>query len=116
MTVCWRCGADLSELTPPLSRTDECPDCRSQLHVCRMCGYFDVNVTRGCREDDADEVRDKDHANFCDYFRLADDAFDAGIAAADKNAAAELDALFGNENGDESAAGSSGSEADDLFK
>ena len=117
MAVCWRCGADLAELTPPLSRNDECPSCRSQLHVCRMCCYYDPRVTKACREDDAEEVRDKDRANFCDYFRLAADAFDAQLAAADKEAAANLNALFdADENEVKSRSESSSPNAEDLFR
>ena len=117
MAVCWRCGADLADLTPPLSRSDECPSCRSQLHVCRMCCYYDPRVTKACREDDAEEVREKDRANFCDYFRLADDAFDAQLAAADKKAAANLDALFGSgEDGPNSGEGIVSPDAEDLFR
>lgn len=119
MVICWRCGTDLSELSLPLSRIDECPSCRSQLHVCRMCCYYDPRVTKACREDDAEEVREKDRANFCDYFRPADNAFDARVAAADKEAAANLDALFGAEKSD-AESGSGGSEqlpdAEDLFR
>lgn len=117
MTVCWRCGADLAELTPPLSRSDECPACRSELHVCRMCGYYDPRITKACREDDADEVRDKDRANFCDYFRLADDAFDAEVAAADKRAAANLDALFAaGEDEPKTGGKNAATDAEDLFR
>ena len=65
---CWRCGAVLRALSLPLSRLDECPDCSMHLHVCRMCTHFDPGVARQCREDDAEEVRDKERDNLCDYF------------------------------------------------
>ena len=67
--VCWRCGHSLEELSMPPGRLDECPECRSQLHVCRMCAFFNPEVIRACREDDADEVMEKERANFCDYFQ-----------------------------------------------
>src|SRR5690606_39282520 len=38
--LCWRCGESLAELTLPLSRRDECPKCRAELHVCRMCVHY----------------------------------------------------------------------------
>jgi hypothetical protein len=95
MLLCWRCGKDLAELSLPLSRLDECPACHMHLHVCRMCEYYDPTVTKACREDGADEVREKQRANFCDWFRPSDCAFDGGLAAESQRAAAKLNALFG---------------------
>ena len=69
--VCWRCGTGLEQLSLPLSRLDECPECVVHLHVCRMCKNFDPAITKSCSEDDAEEVRDKQAANFCDYFKVA---------------------------------------------
>ena len=95
MLLCWRCGKDLAELSLPLSRLDECPACQVHLHVCRMCEYYAPAVVKGCREDGADEVREKQRANFCDWFRPSEHAFDGAIAAESQRAAAKLDALFG---------------------
>ena len=39
--ACFRCGASLAALSLPLSRRDQCPDCSADLHVCKMCVYFD---------------------------------------------------------------------------
>ena len=115
--VCWRCGAGLDALSLPLSRLDECPDCGVQQHVCRMCSYFDPTVSRSCREDDAEEVREKYRANFCDYFRIRADAFDPSFTTADESANAELDQLFGASEGEATPASDSGNAAaDDLFK
>ena len=94
--VCYRCGAALTALSLPLSRRDECPECRAQLHVCRMCTHHAPRLSRGCDEDDAPDVRDKERANFCDYFRPRPDAFDAERAAASAAAHAELAKLFGD--------------------
>ncbi len=67
--VCWKCGTSLAELTLPLRRLDECPQCRAELHVCRMCVDYDTRVAKHCREPTAEEVSDKTHANFCDHFK-----------------------------------------------
>jgi len=119
MIVCWRCGDSLEKLTLPLARMDECPACNAHLHICRMCINYDPSVTKACREDDADEVREKERANFCDYFQPAENAFDAGRAATEKQAAAQLQGLFGEEGGDNSDADSAADPAiraaEDLF-
>lgn len=117
---CWRCGAGLEKLTLPLSRMDECPECAVHLHVCHMCINFDPAVTGSCREDAAEEVLEKERANFCDYFQPSANAFDQDIAAADRQAKNELDALFGD-GGNEDKPNSEGEDparkdADDLFK
>jgi hypothetical protein len=67
--LCYRCGASLAKLTLPISRQDECPSCANYLHVCRMCEFFDPNVPKQCKEDDAEEVFEKERLNFCDWFK-----------------------------------------------
>jgi len=103
---CWRCGASLAKLTLPLSRLDECPSCSMPLHVCRMCVHYDPGVARQCREDDAEEVKEKERPNFCDYFRPSGAAFESSAIDAEKKARRELDSLFGEPEAD-------GSDGDD---
>jgi hypothetical protein len=93
--VCWKCGADLEALSLPLMRRDECPRCRAELHACRMCIEHDVRVAKHCREPTADEVNDKERANFCDHFRPRPGAYVPPDKAAIDSARAELDRLFG---------------------
>ncbi|MGE0372315.1 MAG: hypothetical protein AB7Q01_10560 [Gammaproteobacteria bacterium] len=92
--VCWKCGAEQQELLLPLARLAECPSCRAQLHVCRMCRYFDTKAAQQCREPVADLVTDKQRANFCGYFQIRPDAFipDSGKAGESRR---EMEALFG---------------------
>jgi hypothetical protein len=92
--VCWKCGASLERLTLPLRRLEACTACGAELHACRLCEFFDRSVAKSCREPVAEEVRDKEHANFCDYFRPRAGAWQA---ASDEAAAAQadLEALFG---------------------
>lgn len=92
--VCWQCGASLEQLTLPLARRDECKRCRAELHVCRMCVEYDTAVAKHCREPTAEEVSDKQHANFCDHFRPRARAWTPPSPAADQ-ARAELERLFG---------------------
>ena len=115
---CYRCGASLDELPLPLSRMDECPSCTVYLHVCRMCVFFDPSVPKQCREDDAEEVKaqDKERANFCDYFKPGDTAYDGSFAAGEERAKGDLAALFGEEDGSKPAEDPSLGEAENLFK
>lgn len=95
MLVCWKCGASLAELSLPLRRLDECKRCTAELHVCKLCEWYSIAVAKHCREPIAEEVKDKERANFCDYFKPKPGAYsNAGTDAATK-AKADLDGLFG---------------------
>ncbi len=111
--VCWKCGASLEDLLIPFSRREECPACHTDLHVCRMCEFYDTSVAKSCREPVADEVRDKERANFCGYFKAIPDAYRPGDSGEADEAKAKLAALFGDDEAakDATASGSK-SEAD----
>ncbi len=95
--VCWKCGAVLEDLLQPLSRRAECEACHADLHVCRLCTYYDPRVRSGCDEPRAEEVSDRERANFCDYFKPRPNAYTAVESAEADKAKAELEALFGVE-------------------
>ncbi len=94
MLVCWKCGASLEALSLPLRRLDECKQCGAELHVCKLCEWYSTSVAKHCREPIADEVKDKERANFCDYFKPRANAYTPPDDAAAR-AKTELDALFG---------------------
>ena len=112
--ACYRCGESLAALSLPLSRRDQCLSCHADLHVCRMCRLFDSSVPRQCREDDADDVTDKEAVNVCDYFEPSADAFDPARKAGSDAARATLDSLFGD--GEPDSSGVPDNPADKLFK
>jgi hypothetical protein len=93
--ICWKCGASLAALTLPLRRLEECPKCRAELHVCRMCIDYDTRIAKHCREPTAEEVSDKTHANFCDHFKPRPNAYTPPNTAEVDKAKSELDRLFG---------------------
>ncbi len=94
--ACFRCGASLGHLSPPLSRQDSCRECGAHLHVCRMCRSFDATAVDQCTEDDAERVREKTELNFCDWFVAAEGAFDPAARREHDEARAALDAMFGD--------------------
>jgi DNA-directed RNA polymerase subunit RPC12/RpoP len=110
---CWKCGSQLLDLLLPLPRHEECPHCGSQLHVCRMCVYFDTAVAQQCREPVADPVSDKQRANFCGYFQINPHAF---TVSSDQTTASrrQVDALFGGES--PAAASETSTTEDELRK
>lgn len=91
--TCWNCGTALTGVIMPLSRRETCTQCHAELHTCRQCLHFDPAVSDQCREDRAEQVREKDRANFCDYFALNSTPQRAGEKTSDVSP--ELAALFG---------------------
>ena len=62
-----------------------------------MCRYYDAQVPKACGEDDAEEVKEKERANFCDYFKPSANAYVPGFRAASAQAETQLASLFGEE-------------------
>jgi hypothetical protein len=98
--VCWKCGATLADQPGTLMRLAECVSCRADLHVCYLCEFYDTRVAGTCREPLAEEVQDKQRANFCGYFQIKAGAYRLGDEEVSRNARAKLEDLFsGNSNG-----------------
>jgi len=117
--VCWKCGASLADLTLPLLRLEECRKCGAELHVCKLCEWYSIAVAKHCREPVAEEVKDKERANFCDYFKPRPGAYVPADVAASGKARTDLDALFGGSKSataEPTAAERTRAELDSLFK
>lgn len=117
--VCWKCGASLAALTLPLRRLEVCKSCNAELHVCRLCVEYDTAYAKHCREPTAEEVRDKERANFCDFFKPRPGAHSAPNEGELKQARSALDALFGAKpgaSGGERDADQARKKLDELFK
>lgn len=87
---CFHCKKK-SPLLGVLGRRDECPFCKSDLHVCKNCLHYDTKSYNECREPSAEVIKEKEKANFCDYMVAKSDG-DQTDQAAQLKAAAE--ALF----------------------
>jgi len=93
--TCWKCGATLTDLLLPVSRLAKCKACNADLHVCRICRFYDITVSNSCTEPVADKVIDKQHKNFCGFFQ-PDPRAGYKPSLADKDASKnQLNALFG---------------------
>ncbi len=95
--VCWQCGASLAALSLPFSRFDACKACGVELHVCKLCVFHAPAVAKQCREPIAEEVKDKQRSNVCDYFSPRNDAYQP--VPISKDSRAQLEALFGSSPG-----------------
>ncbi len=87
---CFQCSAELAFAQTP-GRREECPKCGADVHVCRNCKNYDKNVYNECREPQAEVVKERDRANFCDFFELGGKA---GGVDKQKDLRAAAEALF----------------------
>ncbi|MGK0298251.1 MAG: hypothetical protein ACI9XC_001869 [Gammaproteobacteria bacterium] len=92
---CWKCGASLADALLPLSRLSKCKSCNTDLHVCRLCQFFDTTVNNSCREPIAEKVTDKQKKNFCGYFQPSTSSYKTDDLSKQTAAKNQLDALFG---------------------
>jgi hypothetical protein len=92
---CFGCGADI-QVDEKVFRADTCSSCGRPLHACRNCVFYDPKAYHECRETQVEWVRDKDAANFCDYFRPAGSGSAAGgqVTQRSEDARRKLDDLF----------------------
>lgn len=93
---CWKCGTDLKSVPRPFSRFAECPGCKTELHVCRMCRHYDLRYVGQCNHDFADKVLVKDKANFCSHFKPSPHAFEGAADPEKEKAQQTLHSLFGD--------------------
>ena len=93
---CWQCGAVLTDLILPVSRRETCRACEAEIHTCRMCRHFAPNRLDQCLEERAEDVSNRELANFCDWFDPVPDAFSRTQGTGDDAAKAALAALFGD--------------------
>jgi hypothetical protein len=90
---CYKCGEGLSDtLKVMVSRSDTCPKCLADIRCCKMCQFYDPKSYNECRENSADRVKEKEKANFCDYFKISSSYNDAEKARLE--ALAKAQALF----------------------
>jgi hypothetical protein len=64
---CHRCRK-VHEFSGRIGRRDSCPQCDADLHCCLNCRHYQPSAHNQCNETQAEWVRDKDRANYCDYF------------------------------------------------
>ena len=81
-----------------------------------MCVHFSVSAPRQCLEDGAEDVKEKERPNFCDWFKPSETAYDPAAHEKATQAQSELEALFGGGNSADPEPSADLSDAEKLFK
>lgn len=82
--MCWKCKINTVDVNS-ISRSTECPVCHSDLHCCKNCSFYEVGSHYDCHETIDELVKDKEKANFCDFFK----AKVYGSSSANSNSASD---------------------------
>ncbi len=98
---CWSCGELLTEVPLPISRHENCPQCFTELHCCRLCRYYDPQIPDQCEEDRADPPVNKEVGNFCEWFKPRTGAFLSTRTQKKDVSLTKLDSLFGGSKSEE---------------
>jgi hypothetical protein len=94
---CWKCGWERTLSGQP-GRSENCPQCQSDLRVCLNCVSYDVRAAQQCRDRRAEPVFEKHIGNFCEYFEFARRVFVPPAEEKSRESAArdQLKKLFGD--------------------
>lgn len=100
--MCWKCKKTLN-FSPPIARTEICPQCGSDVHSCRNCRHYSVGSHYDCHETIDERITDKERSNFCGWFSLnptvGQEHSKQGVAPPEdkaKDAKKAFDNLFGD--------------------
>ena len=93
MKKCYSCKKAVTS-GREVSRRDVCPFCGSDVRCCLNCKFYDRLAPKQCNEPVSENVKEKEKANFCDYFVLADSGIGGLSDVAVEKARKSLDNLF----------------------
>ncbi len=117
--VCWKCGHPLrKDLPRTFPRLEQCKQCGCDLHVCRLCRHYAPRYISQCDHELAEPPRDRELANFCQYFKPDPFAYVGREQREAAQAKHQLDALFGGAvpgDGEEAADDSAAAAKSDPF-
>ena len=88
---CWSCGALLEQ--HEYGRETVCLKCGKPTHVCKNCRNYAPGRPHDCIETSAEPVKEKERANYCEFFEPTCDVEGRGGGDPDEQRKA-AEALF----------------------
>jgi len=93
MGNCYNCG---TEFEIKVYRNTECSSCSKDAKVCLNCRFYSIGSHWDCSESIREAVREKDRANFCDFFELASNYKESSGSCKEEDAKKAFNSLFGD--------------------
>ena len=93
MGNCYKCG---EEFEMRVYRNTECPSCGKDAKVCLNCKFYSPGSHWDCSESIREAVREKDRANFCDFFEISSNYKGSSGRSKKDDAQKAFDSLFGD--------------------
>lgn len=90
--ICWSCRRGLT--LADYGRETSCVGCGKDTRACRNCRFFAPGRPNDCIEPMAEPVKDKQRANFCEYFEPAAEPLAGPDRQADASLREAAEALF----------------------
>jgi len=95
MAYCYFCGSVLPE-TLEIGRSTACPSCGKDVKICLNCTFYAPGAHWDCRETISEPVREKERANFCDFFSPSTKPRKPQANGSATKAKKQFNSLFGN--------------------
>ena len=92
--MCWYCG---NNIEGSVYRNTTCGSCGKDAKVCKNCTFFEPGAHWDCRETIQEPVREKERANFCDYFVYTNRTPGGENTSRQEKARDTFNSLFGDE-------------------
>jgi len=93
MGNCYNCG---NEFEVKVYRNTECSSCGKDAKVCLNCRFYSPGSHWDCSESIREAVREKERANFCDFFELASNFTEESGKNKEDEAKNAFNSLFGD--------------------
>ncbi len=85
---CWSCSGELT--ASDYGRETLCLGCSKATRVCKNCQWYDTGRTHQCAEAILEPVKEKERANYCEFFVATADTSDGNsVGGVDPLQAAE---------------------------
>ena len=117
MKICFNCSHEFPH-DYRAYRSSICPACGREVKVCKNCRFFTPGAHWDCRETIPEPVKEKDRANFCDFFQFKNkEEENQQPKKAFSNRKSAEASLFGEDTGQSSNEQSTGDKSafDSLF-
>ena len=74
MQKCWNCAGELNLPQGRVAFRALCDGCGAWIHTCAACSHYHPGAPNSCRIPNTDPITDREKANYCEEFALANES------------------------------------------